>query len=228
MNAAIPNYRCTYCEKTFVYETSFLKHKCEMMLRQDEIKTPLGQAAWLYYQKWMKLHKKSVTHIEQFVKSKRYFRTFIKFAEFSEKVHLADMDAFIRMTRDRKYPPTIWTTDEVYLQYLEYLDHTSSPIELAEKTLIFIKQIAQVLECTPEEAFNQLQPGDVMQFIRDRRFTPWILLRSKKFKEYLLSLDQDERNQFTNLMKPKYWKYKFEQNPELVQWMDTKVRELNI
>ena len=223
-----PNFQGTYCDKTFVYENAFIKHKCEMMQRSDEIRTPIGQAAWLYYQKWMKVHKKSVTNIEQFVSSKRFFRTFMRFAEFAERVNLIDIDAFVRMTKDKKYQPSLWTNDEVYSQYLEYLDHNTSPKELAEKTFTFIQQIAKVMECKVEDTFDQLQPGDIMQFIRERKFTPWVLLRSKKFKQYLISLDEDERNQFTYLIKPKYWEYKFSQNPTIVSWMDTKVRELNI
>jgi hypothetical protein len=223
-----PNYQCTYCHKAFVAEERFLQHKCEMMVREDEIKTPAGQAAWLYFQKWLKTQKKSVSEIRQFINSKRYYRSFIRFAEFVQRVHLADIEIFIKLMNEKRIPPQLWTNDEVYSLYLQHLDHVTSPIELGEKTANFIHQIAEVYECPVGDTFDQLQPGDIMQYIRERRFTPWLLLRSKRFGKYLRNLNEDERKQFGSLIKREYWEYKFNQNPEIVKWMDTKVKELNI
>lgn len=222
-----PTYQCTYCHKAFLREDAFLLHKCEMMKREDEIKTPVGQAAWSYYQKWFKSQKKKV-EINQFINSKRYYRSFIRFADFVQRVRLIDIDIFIQMMREKDIPPQLWTNDQVYSLFLEYLDHTASPIELGEKTAKFLYQIAETLETKVEDVFDQLQPGDVMQFIRERRFTPWLLLRSRRFRQYLQSLDGEEREQFANLMKKEFWSYKFDNNPEIVKWMDTKAKELNI
>ena len=221
------NFQCTYCHKIFELEAPFLAHKCELMEREEEIKTPVGQAAWSYYQKWLKLYKKTVD-IRGFIMSKRYYRTFLKFADFAQRVRLTDPDIFILMMKEKNIPPALWTNDQIYVLYLEHLDHVTSPVELGEKTATFMHQIAEVLECKVENVFEELQPGDILEFIRERKFTPWLLLRSRRFGQYLKSLDPDDRNQFTSLINSKYWSYKFDTNPEIVKWMDTKAQELNI
>jgi len=222
-----PTYQCTYCLKVFLREDPFLLHKCELMRREDEIKTPLGQVAWTYYQKWLKTYKKTVD-IHNFVNSKRYYRSFMRFADFAQRVHITEIDIFIQMMREKNIPPQLWTNDQIYALFMEYLDHTASPIELGEKTVKFLSQIAEAFDCKVEDVFDQLQPGDVMQFIRERKFTPWLLLRSWRFGRYLQSLDTEEKELFTNLIKKPFWEYKFENNPEIVKWMDTKAKELNI
>jgi len=224
----VPNYQCTYCHKTFIHEGWFLNHTCEMMKREEEIKTPTGQAAWLYYQKWMKANKKKVEDIRTFINSRRYFRTFMKFAEFARRVRMNEIDNFMIIMKEKDIPPALWTNDQVYEIFLEHLDHIASPMELGEKTVDFLHQIAEQAGCTVSDAFDQLEPGEVMELIRVRKFTPWILLRSRRFGKYLQTLHDDDREQFANLMNSEYWRYKFETNPEIVKWMDTKVRELNI
>lgn len=221
-------FQCTYCQRTYDSEAWFMSHKCEQMIRNEEIGTPLGQAAWIIYQKWMKASKKSVNNVNQFIKSKRYYRTFMKFAEFTKKVKLTDIDIFIRMAVMRNIQPQLWTHELIYKAYLEFLDNSVTPQELAEITVDLVKKMADAADCPVDEIFSYLTPGEIAQLIRDRKLYPWILLRSQRFGDYFQTLDQDDKNHLISAIKPKFWKYKFEAQPDTDKWMKTKVRELGI
>ena len=51
-------YTCKACHRSFVLETRFLQHRCNQMKRDDELKSPEGQAAWNFYQIWFKHQKR--------------------------------------------------------------------------------------------------------------------------------------------------------------------------
>lgn len=220
-------FQCNFCFGTFVDEDRYLKHKCTQMLRHEEFKTPRGQAAWSYYQKWFKYQQKKVPTASAFLKSK-YYLAFTRFTGFVQKVHIVDTDLFIKMMIDKQYPPTMWVNDEVYAMYLEYIDRTVPPTRLAEITVETVFSLADTFNCDPAEVFLYLTSGEVLQLIREQKLTPWVLLRSHKFKDFLVSLDDHDRKHFESLIRPPYWQYKFNQQPEVVDWMDICVTELKI
>ena len=74
------DFVCTFCGKHYQRETAYMKHECKQMKRDAQIKTPIGQAAYSYYSKWMRAHRKMIPAIENFMTSK-YYTSFIKFAE---------------------------------------------------------------------------------------------------------------------------------------------------
>lgn len=220
-------FQCSFCFSTFVDEDRYLKHKCTQMLRQEEFKTPRGQAAWSYYQKWFKFQQKKVPTASAFLKSK-YYLSFHRFVDFVRRVHLTDTDLFVKMMIDKQYPPPMWTNDEVYAMYLEFIDKSVPPTKLAEITVRTLFDLSETFNCSVTDVFLYLTSGEVLQLIREHKLTPWILLRSHKFKEFLISLDENEQKLFESLVRAPYWMYKFDQNRQVVDWMDICVEELRI
>ena len=80
-------WECKFCGTRFKLENRYMVHRCKAMKRDEQIRTPLGQSAWSYYQKWMKAYRRAVPSIETFLTS-NFYTTFIKFAKFAQKVGL--------------------------------------------------------------------------------------------------------------------------------------------
>jgi hypothetical protein len=198
------------------------------MLRDEEIRTPLGQAAWSYYQKWMKSQRKAVHSIESFLTSK-YYTTFIKFAQFAQKVGLPDTDAFIWYMTEKEIQPVIWVNDKIYESYINFVDTKSDPYQQAKKTFDFMFKIADEFECDISDIFNYLDANDVIQMLHRRQMSPWILLHSPKFKQFLINKVTDsERIIMESIIRPDYWGEKKTKNPEIVAYMKKFVRELDL
>jgi hypothetical protein len=222
-----PLYECKYCEQTFKIESRFIQHRCKEMIKAEEFKTPIGQAAWLYYQQWMAIQKKSVSLPASFMRSK-YYNAFIKFAHFVKRVKIADVELFIKMMKEKSVQPTLWVHDQMYALYLEYLDRTSTPARQANITMKTLSKIADAADCDISEIFNVVHPIEILELIRERKLSPWILLRSVKFGAMLQMVSAEERQLFEQLIRPSYWSAKFELNPKIVQKMTTYVKELNL
>ena len=221
-------YECHFCGQKFKLEARFMKHKCKEMKRDEELRTVVGQAAWLYYQEWMKTGRKLVPNPKSFLGS-RYYNAFMRFARHVRKVHLPDVHGFIKFMREHNMEPYMWTSDQVYPKYLEYLDRRSPPTKRANTTIDTFLAIAEKSERDVSEIFDIIDADDVITLLRRRSISPWILLNSDKFKEfYATKTNGEERIIIESLIRPDFWVEKFAKNPKMVETMKVIVEELNL
>ena len=220
-------FECEFCGKQFHTETRYLKHNCEKMQRREEIKTPIGQTAFNSYQMWFRLKKKNIPDVITFLESKQY-KPFIKFAEFIKRLKITEVELFIRMMNDIGILPAHWTRDEMYSQYLEYLDRKITPYKQVSITLRVIEKIVEAADCDTSEVFDVLTPSELIQLVRERKFTPWLLLKSPKFMVKFERMSDEEKKIFLSLVRIEYWKTKFQNNPDVNQYMRTLVGEMEL
>ncbi|KKN24899.1 hypothetical protein LCGC14_0890170 [marine sediment metagenome] len=220
-------YECKYCHQAFERETNYMRHHCDLMKRHEEIVTPVGQAAYQHYSDWMEVYKRMAPPLDTFLSS-RFYKSFIKFAKYVIELNIPETSVFIRLMHERDISPTIWTNDQVYALYLEYLDHKLTPMGQAKITVNTLFKLADERGCNIEEFFTTYHPNEVLQLLRERRLSPWILLFSTQFQIMLKRCSEEQRALFEALIRPHYWRYKFEKNPKYVELMKKYVEELNI
>lgn len=205
-----------------------MNHRCEQMRRHEEFQTPIGQAAWIYYGKWLKIKKRQVPRAEAFLQSK-FYKPLIRFAKFVKRVGLPDIDLFIWLMNDKDTPPVLWTNDDVYAMYLEFLDRTADPYKRAQTTVDTLFQIAEAADCDVSETFDVLTGPELIQLLRERRLSPWMILFSKKFKEFLTQrASPEEVTIIQTIIRPAHWKERFTKAPEVVAKMQEYVSALNL
>lgn len=228
MKKNIPPYQCTFCNKRFVREVNFLAHHCRQMVRDDEFRTPLGQAAWSFYQRWMKEHRRIVPRPESFLQSK-FYGSFMRFAKFAQKVQLPDPESFIWLMKDKDMPPSIWVNDQVYTAYLEFLDRKATPLARAKTTIDTLFKIADSHDVAVENVFDVLEPTEVIDLLRERRVSPWILLNSTKFTQFFLNVcSPEQRIIVESIIRPVYWGKQFKSYPDDLTVMRKMVEELSL
>lgn len=221
-------FLCDFCGTRFSLETRYMNHRCKQMIRQEEFITPIGQAAWIFYQKWMKAKRKVVPKSSTFLHSK-FYNSFIRFAEYIKKSHLPDVDMFIWLMTDKDISPTIWTSDQVYSQYIEFMDRKATPTKQAEITINSLFDLAQQHNCDVTAVFDTVCANEIIQLIRQRRLSPWLLLNSSKFREFFVKkTSAEERIILENIIRPPYWTKKFLSSPKDIQRMKLYVSELSL
>lgn len=220
-------YVCKYCHRNFVREHAYMDHECKQMKRENEIKSPNGQAAWHYYQTWMKHKKRMPPPASAFMTSK-YFRTFINFAQFVKKVQLPLPDKFIWLMVKRDYPPTMWLNDEVYSQYLDFVDAKMPPIEQAKTSISTILDYADSHDIDVSAVFERINPNELIHLVRLRKLSPWLLLVSKKFAKMYVNLNEEQQTILETLIKPDVWAEKKEKHKQDIDMIKVYVGELGI
>ena len=197
-------YECRLCHKVYVMEHAYMNHECKRMKREREIKTPTGQAAWHFYQNWMREQKRMPPSADAFMESNS-FRTFMNFAEFVKKVNLPLPNKFIWLMNIKKYQPSIWTRDEVYSQYLTFIDTKMPPVEQAKSSINTILDYADSHDIDPSEVFNVINPNELIHLVRLRKLSPWLLLASRKFSVLFTKLNTEQQSILETLIQPDIW-----------------------
>lgn len=221
------NFKCGHCHHSFVYEDRLLKHKCKQMIRNEEVQTQIGQNAWFHYQAWMRAQHHLIPHIKSFLHSK-YYNPFIRFAKFTKQVRIPDPDLYITQMVNLDMPPMLWTNDQVYVAFLEYMDRKVPATKNAQLTIETLFDFADALGCDIGDVFNHIDANETIQLMRQRKLSPWLLLHSDKFKQFFLKLSQEQRIVLETIIRPKYWAEKLKNNPEIVDQMKNFVKELNL
>jgi hypothetical protein len=220
-------WTCNFCKKVFVHEKVFLKHKCREKQKSEDIKTPIGQAAYAYYNEWMRAKKHSQQSIETFIQSK-YFDSFKRFAENVIKLNIAYPKAFIKlMTRDN-HNPMMWHRDEYYSIYLRWADTELSPIKAVEKTVDRLEKICISENVEMPKIFEHLGQRRILEQVRLRVFSPCVLFNSSEFIKVFETFEQNEKCMFENVANPEYWKKVFTENRELRNDIKTFIEELGL
>lgn len=204
---------CRFCHKVYVKEAAFMAHECKQMKREAELKTPNGQTAWQYYQLWMRYKNRIPPSSAAFLTS-NYFRTFINFVVFTKKVKLPQPEKFIKWMVHRDFQPTLWTNDEVYSQYLDFVDSSFDPLDQVTLSIGTLLKYADGKEIDVSDIFEAINPNELLQMIRVRSVSPWLLLFSRKFSNMLKTrMNNEQQNILETLIRPEYWGDKISQNP---------------
>lgn len=224
----VSRFTCKHCHTVFVREDRYLVHKCKTMKRLEEFQTPDGQAAWQYYQLWLRKQKRQSPAPTSFLSSK-YYRTFINFSKFAKAVDLPKIDKFVWLMVEKKYPPTIWTNDEVYSSYLEFLDHKTTPLEQVKLSIETLLAHADKHEIDISQVFDKLLPNEVIHMVRTRQLSPWLLLFSNSFKKMFKErVTPEQAIILETLIRPDFWAKKFEDHEKSIEKIKQCVKEMNV
>jgi hypothetical protein len=217
---------CEYCGVKLVRKT----HYCAKMQKLDFIETTTGKIAFRYYKEWSRAngYTQAPTH-ETFLNS-RYFSSFIKFIQFSNAMWLPDPVSYMKYVMQLKLLPTSWSSDDVYVNYIQNLDKNYPPSQQAQDTTRTLHELASMFGCTVTEVFDHLRPGDAIMLLKARKLTPWVMLLSKRFSDYVQhKLSREQRSIITDtVINPSLWKKKFMENPEDVKAMKQIVADLGL
>lgn len=230
MNKKEKLFKCHHCGKTFRREHYFINHKCRNMKRMEEMRSMLGQRAWMFYKDWLLLQKKRVPDDRAFICSS-FYNSFIAFAEFVKKTQLPFPDEFIKFAISKNYPPTFWTYNDVFLEYQEYLN-TQIPVEkYIEKTFETIFELAEIFDCQPCDIFNYLEAEELLILIRQRKLSPLVLLVSTKFFDYIEKVQDNHPELYTKIStntRYNYWRKRLKNNPNHLKTVKDLVNRTNL
>lgn len=191
---------CEFCSRLFVRERSFMSHRCKERERIDELRSVVGQAAYLHYSYWLKLKKRSVPPIETFAESSLY-TTFVKFADHVIKTNIPNVKQFIKLMVDHNdVTPALWCRDNVYSMYLEWYDQGYPPEVQVIESLDFAKSLMADYDCSAENLFKSIPVDILVQHIKRRKLSPWFLAASKVFRDHLMSCDPEDKNKIERAM----------------------------
>lgn len=177
-----------------------MKHTCREMERAEELRGPVGQAAYAHYCDWMKAKKRSVQTIETFSSSVNY-NAFVAFAKRALKTHIPNTSQFIKiMVEHGDVPPSLWCRDNVYAMYLEWYDKAMPPEGQFITSLDFVNSLVEEYACEKSEIFEKIPLDTLITYIKRRKITPWFLLPSRAYRTFQAKLPAADREKLNNAL----------------------------
>ena len=113
------DYKCQYCNKGFVRESTLAAHLCEDKRRyqqKDEVGVRLGYQAWLRFYELTQGNSKKKTY-EDFVKSS-YYVAFTKFGRHLHSIRAVNPQAFTDWVIKNNKKLDHWCKDSLYEKYV--------------------------------------------------------------------------------------------------------------
>lgn len=188
------SWDCHYCSHSFKLELAFMKHRCRERDRIEELRGPIGQAAYSYYNAWFKARRLSTQPIETFAAS-RYYAVFIRFAKHVVTTNLPAPDEFIKLmvNLSPSINPTQWVADNIYSMYLQSFDAAVPPEKQFMQAIDELEGLAVDHHCKLPDVFQAVGVDALIELVEKRKLTHWALLASSRFKSYLLALPADQK-----------------------------------
>lgn len=220
-------FECMTCHKHYVKEKAFLEHKCPIKAKTEQLRSPLGQAAYMFYAKWMHASKRSIPEQSTFLNSK-FYESFIRFAKFNKALQLPSVDLYIKVMQQKNITPELWTDDRAYGIYLEHMEFHIDPKLSIIMTSETLAKFSKEYECEISDVFERVSKNEIIQSIRERKLSPWILLRSTKFMKFVGSCSPEQLTIIETLIDSSFWKKKFKADPKTTKFVNLCVEELGL
>jgi hypothetical protein len=213
-------WHCEYCSRDYQTENGFMNHHCREREKLDELRSPLGQSAYLHYSAWLRYKKRSVPPAETFMASRQY-NYFIKFAEWAAKTAIPNIDRFIELMVETDTPPMLWCRNTTFALYLQWYDSTYPPEFQFIETLDFLKITASDYACDLRDVFSTLGYTAIAKLVRRRKISPWLLVVSPVFLRWAQSLSQEKRDILNEAIDFRTYADKIKERPELAAELRT-------
>jgi hypothetical protein len=124
--------------------------------------------------------------------------------------------------------PDLWTDDRAYAIYLEHMEYHIDPLTSIQITTKVLQDLADEYECDVGKVFEVCSNNEIIQLIRERKLSPWILLKSRKFAAFLNKLSEEQLTILENMIDSNFWKKKFNNDPKTVSFVLACIKELEI
>lgn len=202
------SWTCHYCNRRFKSELMFMKHECQEKRRQEQLRSPIGQAAYAYYNEWMRLRKFSIQSSSTFLTSK-YYLQMIRFAELVQRANINNPLKYIELMVSNDLQPALWCSNGAYTLFLEWSDQREDPIDQVGASIEHLISLAEADGIELSNIFDHLGSQKVLALIRQRKLSPWLCFNSVKFGALLHSISTEERAAYGAAINSAAWAERF-------------------
>jgi hypothetical protein len=140
--------------------------------------------AYKNYQTWFKKRNLPNPSQEIFIGSK-YYKVFYTFTDYALKMGIPDVSLYIELMAKDSILPQHWYNDDIYSYFINQFDKENDAKVHLRITLTTMERLSSAFGCKISEVYSHLKPQDLIKLIQSRNLSPWALLLSKKFHEYV-------------------------------------------
>lgn len=220
---------CEHCGRSFVRESTLLKHLCEQKRRwdcRDSSNSRIGYGAWSAFYSSIQPSKKQ-KDFKTFIGS-AYYSAFVKFGSYCCDVGVVNVNEYIRYLIKNNTPIDNWNSDRVYTSYLIDYIKTEDPYDAVKRSVEFMLKIASDENIELRDVLRTVRPNKLCQYITAGRISPWVLYLSDSGVQFLEALNDDQRTIVWDYIDTERWNIKFKRNYDTVEDLKLLIAQLGL
>jgi hypothetical protein len=220
------DYKCQYCGKGFVRESTLAAHLCEDKRRQqqkDEVGVRLGYQSWLRFYELTQGNSKKKTY-DDFAKSS-YYVAFTKFGRHLHNIRAVNPQAFTDWVIKNNKKLDYWCKDSLYSEYLfEYIkrEHVQDAIE---RGIVEMQDWADENHSVVKDFFRYASTNKVCAMILNGRVSPWLIYCSDTGQACLEKFNDEQIAMIYAWIDPEHWQRKMKDYAADTIWCKTILKE---
>ena len=116
----------------------------------------------------------------------------------------------------------------MYDAYLKHFDTVMDTMTHLRTTLATISYLADTYECDESDIFDHLSGIQVVDLLRERKLSPWILLHSGKFAAKLKTYSPETKIRIESCINCGFWIARFQRDTKTVEQVKALVHSIGI
>jgi hypothetical protein len=212
-------YSCEYCSRSFVRETTLIKHICETKNRMMDIDRP---ASRIGFNMWNKFYTVAVRSSQKdrtkmdFVRSP-YYASFMKFSNYCIDVGVFNIERYTDWLLKHQVPLHEWKSDTRYGNFLIGYLYAENPIDAISRSLETTISLATSENIRSCDYLRYGNANKICYNITTGKISPWMMYQSSSGKDFLSKLNETQTKIVMDYIDPPKWALKFNNDPDSVR-----------
>ena len=212
-------YRCQYCQRDFVKESTLAVHVCEPKRRrqeQNERGVQLGLQAYLRFYEITQGSAKLKT-FDDFADSP-YYKAFVKFGRHCVALRAINPARFTEWVVRQNKKLDNWCSDALYTEYLiDYL-RTEATADALSRAIEFGVEWSEKSENPPQDCLRYGNTNAMVYAVSTGRISPWVIYNCESGQKFLNELNTEQINIVWPYIDSDFWQKKFRDYPADQAW----------
>lgn len=214
-------YKCRYCAKDFVKETTLMSHMCERkrrFLAKDDKQNRIAYQSWLLYRRLSMANIKKDKPYEDFIDNS-LFTGFMKLAKYMIDMNLEKPEEFVKFIVLHSVKMHDWTKIFVYEEFIREKIKNETADRAVERSLLNMKGWAERTGNNWNEYFASVSTVDAVQDIKMGRISPWCTFATDQGSRLIDRLEPGQIQALIDFLNPQAWKVKIKRQQEDADWV---------
>ena len=216
-------YKCRYCEKAFVKESTLAVHLCEPKRRwqqEKEVGVQLGLKAYLRFYEVTQGSARLKSYAD-FVSSP-YYNAFVKHGRYCQSIRCINFANFLDWLLRNNKKIDNWCSDKLYEEWMHDYLRKEAVQDALERAL---KEMQDYADDHPDlkngfsDYFRYGNSNRVVHHITTGRISPWIVYNCASGVDFLGNLSEDQVAMVMPWINPDHWQRKFTDYLADTEWV---------
>jgi hypothetical protein len=221
------SFGCEFCNRTFIRESTMLKHICEYKhrwLERDRRGNQIGFQSFVQFYKKHSAAKKEKTY-EEFIKS-AYYTAFVKFGNYCVDINALNVPRLVEYYLKENIKIDNWNSDQNYNVYLiDYLK-SEDPLDAVHRSVESCIENAEEEKIQIKDYLRYGNRNKICHLITSGRISPWLLYQSESGTKFLDDIQEDLIKFIYDYINPVQWAIKFNKEKDKVDEVKSLLKEL--